>query len=209
MEYDVIVVASGKGERSKLGYNKAFYRMKDGKTVLEHALALFVEDGDCRNIIVVTSEEYMKDVPEEKKLIRIIGGRERKDSVANGLRFAASEYVMIHDAVRPFLKKEALEAVKQKLEEHDAVCLGHMATDTVKKIKDGIIRKTIDRREVFMAETPQAFRRELILEAYEKCPEGSYTDDASIVEAMGHPVAAVINDHRNPKLTIKEDFRGL
>lgn len=209
MNYDVIVVASGKGTRANLGYNKAFYRMKDGNSVLEHSLSLFLEDQDCKNIIVVTSEEYMDEVPTHDKLIKVIGGKERKDSVANGLRFVNNDYVLIHDAVRPFLSKKALDSVKDKLSVCDAVCLGHMSTDTVKLIEDGKIVKTIERSNVFMAETPQGFRSSLIKECYEKCEDINFTDDSSLVESLGYTVEVVINDSDNHKLTMHEDFKDL
>ena len=209
MNYDVIVVASGKGERAKLGYNKAFFRMKDGRTVLEHTLSLFLEDEDCRNVIVVTSEGYMNEVPRHKKLVKVLGGKERKDSVANGLRFVNSEYVMVHDAVRPYLRKEVLEELKEKVEEFGSVCLGHMAFDTVKQVKDGVIVKTVDRNEIFLAETPQAFRSEEIRDAYEKRKDSFFTDDSSLMESLGYEVHIVIDPYDNPKLTKEEDFVGI
>ena len=209
MNYDVIIVASGKGERAKLGYNKVFFRMKDGKTVLEHTLSLFLEDEECRNIIVVTNEEYMKDVPQHEKLFCITGGKERKDSVANGLKFVNSEYVLIHDAVRPFLRKETLEQLKTETEIHKAVCLGHMSGDTVKLVEDGKILETVDRNRVFLAETPQAFRSCDIQDAYEKRKDSFFTDDASLMESLGYEVHILIDEYDNPKLTKKEDFIGI
>jgi len=209
MKYDVVIVASGKGQRANLGYNKAFYRMKDGRTVLEHSLSLFKDDEDCKNIIVVTSEEYMDEVVSDGKIVKVIGGKQRKDSVYNGLRFVSNEYVMVHDAVRPFLNKKTLEEVKEKLSDADAVCLGHMATDTVKIVEDGIIKETVDRNKVFMAETPQAFKSDLLKKCFEKCDDKVYTDDASLVEAMGYKVEVVINEYDNHKLTREEDFIDL
>ena len=209
MKYDVVIVASGKGQRANLGYNKAFYKMKDGRTVLEHSLSLFKDDEDCKNIIVVTSEEYMDEVIDEDKVVKVIGGKQRKDSVYNGLRFVSNEYVMVHDAVRPFLNKETLEAVKKKLLSCDAVCLGHMATDTVKLVEEGKVVETIDRNKVFMAETPQAFKSDLLKQCFEKCDDRVYTDDASLVESMGYKVEVVINEYDNHKLTREEDFIDL
>ncbi len=209
MRYDAVIVASGKGIRANLGFNKVFYEMKDGKTVLEHAASLFVADEDCERIVVVTSVDLFSDVFECEKLIKVEGGEERKDSVRNGLRYVKSEYVLIHDGARPFLKKDSLEAVKQALVESDCVCLGHMASDTVKIIKDGKIEKTIDRNNVFMAETPQAFRTSLIKDCYEKIGERIFTDDSSLAEAFGYDVKIVLDDHDNRKLTSGRDFEDL
>ena len=209
MKYDAVIVASGKGQRAGLGYNKAFFVMKDGKTVLEHSASLFIEDEDCRNIIVVTSNSCMDLVFRNEKVIRVLGGKERKDSVRNGLQEVRSEYVLIHDAVRPFLSKDSLEAVKAKIAETSAALLGKMATDTIKIVKDGKVVKTIDRSTVFQAATPQGFRTELIRDCYERCDDVLFTDDASLAESLGYEVSIVIDKNENKKLTMPEDFADL
>ena len=84
MKYDALIVASGKGQRSNLGYNKVFYVMKDGKNVLDHSLSLFMADPDCEKIVVVTNEEYFSEIKDDQKIIKVKGGKERKDSVNNG-----------------------------------------------------------------------------------------------------------------------------
>lgn len=205
----MVIVASGKGERAKLGYNKAFFKMKDGKTVIEKSASLFMEDDECKNIIVVTSEEYLNQVFESEKLIKVLGGKERKDSVRNGLNKVTSEYVLIHDAVRPFLNKESLEKVKKKIEEKGAALLGKMATDTIKIVEDDKVIKTIDRKTVFQAATPQGFKSELIKDCYMRCEDINFTDDASLVESLGYEVYIVIDEYDNRKLTMAEDFMDL
>ncbi len=209
MNYDAVIVASGKGERAGLGYNKVFYRMKDGKSVLEHAASLFVEDPECKRIVIVTNPEDFDSVFDCDKLVVTNGGATRKDSVENGLRKCESDYVFIHDGARPFLHEEALKALKEAVEEKKAALLGKMAVDTIKLVEDGKIVKTIDRSSIFMAETPQAFERKLILDCFERCKEGTFTDDASLAEASGYEVAAVIDAYDNRKLTKEEDFRDL
>ena len=209
MKYDAVIVASGKGVRANLGYNKAFYVMKDGSSVLMHTVSVFKCDADCERIIIVTNKEYMNRIPEDEKIILVEGGQERKDSVRNGLNKVESEYVLIHDGARPFLHPEALEEVKEKVTEAGAVVLGHMAFDTVKIVNDGIVEKTIDRNTVFMAETPQAFKSELIKDAYARCADIIFTDDASLAESLGIKVHIVIDRFDNHKLTSEEDFRDL
>ena len=209
MKYDALIVASGKGERAKLGYNKVFYRMKDGKTVLEHAASLFMEDEDCKRIVIVTNRENFEDVFDCGKLVLTVGGELRRDSVFNGLKLCESEYVLIHDGARPFLTKKALEEVKKETELHKAVVLGRKAIDTIKLIDGNKIVKTIDRNGVFLAETPQAFDRKLILSCYERCEDIPFTDDASLCESLGYDVFIVNNDSDNRKLTKEEDFRDL
>ena len=209
MKYDALIVASGKGQRSNLGYNKVFYVMKDGKNVLDHSLSLFMADPDCEKIVVVTNEEYFNEIKDDQKIIKVKGGKERKDSVNNGLKEVSSEYVLIHDGARPFLHPEALKAVKEKLNECNACVLGRMALDTIKYVENGRIMRTIDRNNIFLAETPQAFRSELIKDCYARADETIFTDDASLAEAFGHEVMIVIDEYDNRKLTTQEDFRKL
>ncbi len=206
--YDVLIVAAGMGLRAKLGYNKTFFVMKDGKNVIDHSISLFRNDEDCKNIIVVTNKEYFDNIEKNGKLILCEGGEKRSDSVANGLAHVKSEYVMIHDGARPYLSRKALELVKEKLKEFDAVCLGKMATDTIKKVEGDRIIETIDRRNIFHAETPQAFKTELIRDCYDK-RDVAYTDDASLAEANGYEVRIVIDPDENSKLTLKDDFRNI
>lgn len=209
MKYDVIIVASGKGERANLGYNKAFYKMKDGRTVLECSASLFIEDNDCQNVIVVTSEDCINDVFKNNKVITTLGGKQRKDSVENGLAKATSEYVLIHDAARPFLNKESLGELKKQIEINGAAILAKKAVDTIKVVENNKITKTLDRNYIYLAETPQGFKTALIKDCYSKCEGIDFTDDASLVESLGHDVYVVEDRFNNKKLTTQEDFNNL
>lgn len=209
MIYDVVIVASGKGERAKLGYNKVFYKMKDGRTILECSASLFINDIDCKKIIIVTNEDCVDKVFKNDKVITTIGGKERKDSVENGLQYVESEYVLIHDGARPFLKKESLDELKNKLCEYDAVILAEKAKDTIKIVSNNKIEKTIDRNTVYLAQTPQGFKSDLIKNCYEQSKNKLFTDDASLVESCGYDVYVVENKFDNKKLTVETDFVNL
>jgi len=208
MKYDVVIVASGKGQRANLGYNKVFYKMKDGRIVLDCSIDLFLNDDDCINVIVVLNEDDFDQLNNDK-VIKVKGGKERKDSVYNGLQKVSSDYVLIHDGARPFLRRETLDLIKNELIDNDAVCLGHMATNTIKVIEDDYIVKTLDRNNIFEAETPQGFKSELIKDCYEKCDDIVFTDDASLVESLNYKVKVVLNKYDNPKLTKEDDFINL
>ena len=149
MKYDVVIVASGKGQRANLGYNKVFYRMKDGRSILDCSIETFSDDNDCEKIIVVTNPEHFHEV-KGNKVICVEGGKERRDSVYNGLKETDSEYVFIHDGARPYIHKEAIESIKEKLKENDCVVLGKMATDTIKIVEGDKVKETIDRNQVFI-----------------------------------------------------------
>ena len=209
MFYDVVIVASGKGQRANLGYNKAFYKMKDGRTVLECSASLFIEDEDCKNIIVVTNEEYIDQVFKNDKVICTIGGKERRNSVENGLNLVQSEYVLIHDAARPFLNKLSLEELKKQLEISGACILAKKATDTIKVVENNKIIKTLDRNSIYMAETPQAFKSDLLKKCYKESENIIFTDDASLVESLGYEVSVVEDKFNNKKLTNEMDFIDL
>ena len=208
MKYDAIIVASGKGQRANLGYNKVFYKLKDGRSVLDCSIERFTNDPDCYKIIVVTNPEYFHEVKGQKTVV-VEGGKERRDSVYNGLKRVESEYVLIHDGARPYLHPEALNDLKEKLSQNDCVVLGRIATDTIKLIEGETVVETIDRNKVFQAETPQGFRSELIKDAYENCADINFTDDCSLVESLGYKVTIVIDHFDNRKLTKEEDFRNL
>ncbi len=209
MFYDVVIVASGKGQRANLGYNKAFYKMKDGRTILECSASLFVEDEDCRNIIVVTNEDYFDQVFKNDKVICTVGGKERRNSVENGLKLVSSEYVLVHDAARPFLNKLSLEEIKKELIISDACILARKATDTIKVVENNKIVKTLDRNSIYMAETPQAFKTSLLKKCYEDSENIIFTDDASLVESLGYVVTIVEDKFDNKKLTNEMDFIDL
>ena len=209
MKYDVVIVASGKGDRAGLGFNKVFYQMKDGLTVLEHSLLLFEKDEDCARIIVVTNEENRERIPENEKIVVTEGGERRQDSVCNGLALAESPFVFVHDGARPFVQEDNIKALKEKLQECDAAVLGHVAVDTIKILQGDRILQTVDRSTIFIAETPQAFKTSLLKDCYRNCEDVSFTDDASLVESLGHEVRAVFNEHDNRKLTVSDDFRDL
>ena len=206
MKYDAVVVAAGKAVRSELGFNKILFKMKNGKTVIENVLDIFLDDKDCQKIILVTDEEI---VSKNKLVVVTKGGEERIDSVENGLALVESEYVLIHDGARPFLNKKALEEVKEKLEENDAVVLGRQAQETIKVVNGDKILSTIDRSHIFLAETPQGFKTSLIKECYSQRGDVKFTDDASLLEALGKEVYVVFDKYDNKKLTNKIDFENI
>ncbi|MBQ3418632.1 MAG: 2-C-methyl-D-erythritol 4-phosphate cytidylyltransferase [Erysipelotrichaceae bacterium] len=206
MKYDVIVVAGGKGNRADLGFNKVLFKMANGKSVIENNINIFLNDKDCQKIILVINEEIDFN---NNKLILVKGGKERFDSVMNGLNEVSSEYVLIHDGARPFLNVKALEKLKNKLEEKDAVVLGKIASDTIKIINDDKVVETLNRNNIFIAETPQGFKTSLIKECYKNKDDNYYFDDASLAESFNHEVYIVIDEYNNKKLTSKEDFKNI
>ena len=205
MKYDAIVVASGKGTRMRLSFNKVFLTIGN-KTILERACQPFLEDKDCQRVIVVTQKENFDKVVVHEKVACVEGGLQRKDSVCNGLSLCKSPYVLVHDGARPFLEDKDLQKLKKQLRKCDAAILAHKATETVKKVVEGKIVATLDRQELMFAQTPQGCKRKLLKEAYANIGDKEYTDDASVLEAYGVEVHIVEGSSRNRKITYIEDL---
>lgn len=209
IKYDAIVVASGKGARLNLGYNKVFYKLDENTTILDMASRCFVEDEDCQNVIVVTNEEEFDLVKNNPKLVLVQGGKLRMDSVLNGLAKVKSDYVLIHDGARPYLDKHDLDNLKKALEDEEASILAVKVKETVKVVDDGYINKTLNRNQIYLAQTPQGFKTSAIINAFQKAKGVNieFTDDASIAEYSGIKVKIVEGSYRNNKITYLDDLR--
>lgn len=140
------------------------------------------------------------------------GGETRQESVYNGIRAAMPwepDYFVIHDGVRPFAPPELFSAVIRKAAETGAAIAAVAAVDTLKRVtKGGLITATVPRSEIMQARTPQAFARDLLHRAHEAALASGFqgTDDASLVERLGHPVHVVAGGRRNIKITTPEDL---
>ena len=211
MNYSAIVLCAGKGSRSGLTYNKMLYRFKN-KTVYEMSMEIFLNDERCKQIVVVTKEEELDDLKKlisSKKIDYVFGGKERQDSVYNGLQVVKEDYVLIHDGARPYLKKENIDDILECLNKNDACLLVVPVKDTVKVCIDGNIVKTLPREQLVQAQTPQAFKTELIKRCYQKGKDKNYiaTDDASLVEYFENiEVKAVLGSYSNIKITTPDDL---
>lgn len=211
MNYSAIVLCAGKGSRSGLTYNKMLYRFKN-KTVYEMSMEIFLNDERCKQIVVVTKEEELDDLKKlisSKKIDYVFGGKERQDSVYNGLQVVKEDYVLIHDGARPYLKKENIDDILECLNKNDACLLVVPVKDTIKVCIDGNIVKTLPREQLVQAQTPQAFKTELIKRCYQKGKDENYiaTDDASLVEYFENiEVKAVLGSYSNIKITTPDDL---
>lgn len=212
MNYTALIVAAGAGTRMGLGYNKAYYRM-DGKTILERSMHLFLEDSDCKEIVVVTdSDTYRKEIGTDSigKIVLVQGGNTREESVYWGMQAVISDIVLIHDGARPFLQEEDLHAIKQAMETEDAACLMVPCKDTIKLTSNGYIEKTLPRNLLMAAQTPQAFKTGLLMEAMRKARADGFeaTDDCSIVECYSDThIKIVQGSYANKKITTIEDIQ--
>lgn len=211
MNYSAIVLCAGKGSRSGLSYNKMLYRFKN-KTVYEMTMEIFLNDDRCKQIVVVTKEDEISDLKKlisSSKIDYTFGGKERQDSVYNGLQIVNQEYVLIHDGARPYLKKENIDDLLLCLNNNDACLLMVPVKDTIKMCKDGNVIETLPRETLMQAQTPQAFKTSIIKDCYKLGKINNFvaTDDASLVEHFKvAPVKVVIGSYENIKITTPDDL---
>jgi 2-C-methyl-D-erythritol 4-phosphate cytidylyltransferase len=217
-----IVPAAGLGKRFGSGVNKAFHTL-DGKPLLVWSLQVLEAVAAITEIIPVLKSEEMETgqmLFEEyglRKVKRIAaGGKERQDSVYNGLKIIEDKncIVLIHDGVRPLIEKKLAENAINELitspsgEEADGIILGVPLKDTVKEAEGAVVKKTLKRGSLWAVQTPQVFPYANILAAYDRSmKEGFYsTDDSALVEHSGGRIKVVMGSYRNIKVTTPEDI---
>jgi 2-C-methyl-D-erythritol 4-phosphate cytidylyltransferase len=198
-----LIPAAGSGERLGMG-PKAFVQLA-GKTLLERAISSFASVDE---VIVALPEAHL-DVELPARVRRVLGGSTRQESVKNLLEAATNEIVLIHDAARPFLSAEIIQAVIDAALEVGAATTALLAADTlVLEGKSKIWGSLLDRSKIHAIQTPQGFQRDLLLEAHERARlEGfAATDDAGLIARLGLPVALVPGDPRLFKVTRPGDY---
>ena len=212
-----IIAAAGKGQRMNRGINKQFIILK-GKPVLMHTLEVFDNHPLVEKIVIVTGKDEIKFCQEnilkrfnfQKRIKVVAGGKERQDSVYNGLQEVnESGLVIIHDGARPFLTKDMISSLSVSAKKYGAAIIGVPVKDTVKIVdEEQFVQGTPDRRTLWLIQTPQCFKREVILKAHEVAKsEGFYgTDDASLVERIGIKVKILTGSYENIKITTPEDL---
>jgi len=213
-----VVPAAGRGVRMGAGVPKQFLSL-GGVPLLVHALQTFEASHIISEIILVVPEDDCQYCREDivptygfKKVSQVIaGGRRRQDSVLNGVQAVNSitEIVVVHDAVRPFVTLKMIAQVVGATRTHGAAIVAIPMRDTVKRVNDnGLINETLNREELWLAQTPQAFRREVLLRAHQQGETDGVdaTDDAFLVEGLGLPVGIVQGSSNNIKITRPEDL---
>ena len=204
-----IITAGGISKR--FGENKLLVKIDD-KTVIEHTILKFLDLSD--EIVIPATPQTrsfieQSSVFDKNKITFAQFGQTRQKSVYNALlECKFKDKVLIHDGARPFIEKSTIEQVIAELDTKNAICCGVFATDTI-KITDnnGVIIKTIDRKNVFQAQTPQAFKYDLIMNAHQKFAlRDDFTDDSSLVEAFGGKVWTLVSKGVNKKITTRADL---
>ncbi len=211
-----LIVAGGSGQRFGGDIPKQF-EIFAGQPLLAWTISRFEKASTIDSIVIVCAEDFLLHVNNQivnqfgfKKVFKIVpGGSSRTESVQKGLASLpiSTGFVAIHDGARPLVKPSDIDLTVLEARNSRAAILGQPATDTIKRAKAGMIISTLDRKTLFMAQTPQVFQYDLIIEAYKKGmkSDSEITDDASLVEAYGFKVKAVTATGVNPKLTTPAD----
>ena len=227
----VIIAAGGAGRRfAEAGGSPGGRTPRDqpgkvfallaGRPVLAHTLDRFAGVASVLEIVVAVpaaqvewaKQTFGDEIEGGRRLAFIAGGAERDESVATALEATdrGTELVAIHDAVRPLIRRALIEEALQTAVSHGAAVVGRPVDQTVKVVAgDGRILRTVPRDSLWLAQTPQVFRREVLMQAYQHRENlvGAVTDDAQLVEAMGQTVMMVRGDAGNIKITTPEDLR--
>jgi 2-C-methyl-D-erythritol 4-phosphate cytidylyltransferase len=213
-----------KGKQKKAPPSKQFTEL-GGTPILIHTLRKFAAVDSVSEIWIALRENEIagfrarleseaKDVL-RKKVELVVGGEHRQQSVQNALNTvaaAADDIVLVHDAVRPFVTREIIQEVIDAAKKYGAAIAGLPAVDTVKQVErtaeGALIKATIPRAGIVMAQTPQGFRYSVIKRAFDEAGADGFlgTDEASLVERSGHEVAVVMGSPRNIKITAPADM---
>jgi 2-C-methyl-D-erythritol 4-phosphate cytidylyltransferase len=216
MEAFAILVAAGRGERMQAALPKAFLPLA-GRSLLRWAADAFEASPEVGGIVAVVPDALRieaRDLLTGMSKLRAVvaGGLRRQDSVTAGLRALPTGFdgvVLVHDAARPLISPEIIAAVAAAAGEMGAALPVLPLVDTVKRVRDGCVESTLDRNELFAAQTPQGFRLGVLARAYAEAEAAgvTLTDEAMAVERLGLPVRPVPGTPRNRKLTTPEDLR--
>ncbi len=218
MKTEAIIAAGGKGERFGEKNPKQFYYLA-GKPILCWTIFQFEK---CKKVdkIILVVPQGMKKWTEKlifpsykfRKIKEITeGGKERNESVLKGLKEIDedTDLVIIHDGVRPLISPSLIEKVIDETEEFGAVPLGLPVKETLKKIEGSWVKETLEKKEIYSIQTPQGFWKDLISGAYQKVEKSGWraSDDATLVEKLGHKVKVILGEEVNIKITTPQDVK--
>lgn len=214
----VVIPAAGVGSRMRADRPKQYLPLA-GRTVIEQTLKLFLEHPAIRGIVVAiqADDTYWGSLASasQPRIKTVVGGEERADSVRNALaglleRAAADDWVMVHDAARPLLTAQDLERLMESLRDHPiGGILATRARDTMKRVgADGAIEATVDRADLWHAQTPQMFRYGILRRCLQDAADRGWmvTDEASAIEQAGLRPLVVEGRADNIKITTPEDL---
>ena len=215
MKVGAIIPAAGRGKRIGASVPKQFLEIQ-GRPLLHHTLTVFASCKLIDYVVLVMPrtdvDEMGEDWLNKYEIVRevVVGGKQRQDSVYNGFNSLeeGTDIVVVHDGVRPFTTPQMIIATVEAAQQHGAAITAIPVSDTVKQAADGFVTQTVPRDGLWRVQTPQAFQRRLLQQAFKKAKKDSYygTDEGSLVEYLGERVKIVPGSELNIKITRKEDL---
>lgn len=214
--FAVILAAAGESSRYKDKHYKKPFAPLDGRAVWLHAAERLTGRKDVKQFIVVIAADDQEffDAKYGANLAfmgieAVVGGATRAASVRRGLERVREgiDFVAVHDAARPVFTDGWIDTVFEAAEQHDAAILATPVTSTLKRVQGTSIEETVDRTGLWEAQTPQVFRRELLVKAHAQAGADTATDDAELVQRLGHAVQVVPCSALNLKITTREDMK--
>jgi 2-C-methyl-D-erythritol 4-phosphate cytidylyltransferase len=219
MRIGAIIVAAGVGQRMGGPVPKAYLPLA-GKPILAHTLEVFEAVPEVQEVTVVANPNDLEYCQSKaitpygfRKVLRLVpGGKERQDSVYHALKALKDEeleIILVHDGVRPLVTPEAVRHIIHGAQKHGAAILGRPAFDTLKRVNpQGEVVQTLERKDIWLIQTPQGFRAELLWRAFTEAYSRNFygTDEASLVEQLGQPVQFLPGSPYNLKITTPEDL---
>ncbi|MFX3674683.1 MAG: 2-C-methyl-D-erythritol 4-phosphate cytidylyltransferase [Paenisporosarcina sp.] len=215
MEYVVVLPAAGSGKRMGAGQNKLFLKLRN-IPILIHTLRVFEQDSNCTEIWLAVKpdeRETIQHMLEEFNITKVKGmpdgGAERQHSVFACVQASAgADLILVHDAARPFIEPRVILELTKRAAKTGAAIAGVKAKDTMKKVQNGVIEVTLNREELWMIQTPQAFRYDILANAEKQAEQDQFlgTDESMLVERLGLPVHVVESTYDNVKITTREDL---
>ena len=203
-----IIVAAGRGKRMG-GIDKSFIKLR-GTPIIKYSFDCLYRYKYIKEIIIVMNE---KNIDKGKELFKsynvkiVLGGNTRAESAKRGVMQAREEFVLIHDAVRPFITQKLLNEIFFAIKDADAVIPGIPVKSTIKKINDAsFVEETLKRDKLVKVQTPELFKRNVLLDAYKKYPINDITDEAMLIERMQGKVKVVKGLEENIKITTPFDL---
>ena len=210
MKAAAIIVAGGSGKRFGSKTPKQFLKL-NGKSVFMHSIETFSSLKEFKQIILVVPANMSEDLSKKYKNCNFTitsGGKERTDSVKNGLKLIGGdiEFIAVHDAARPLTNKSDITAVLKAAIKTGAAIAAEKTKDTIKTVKNGFVGNTLDRSLLWNVQTPQIFEAKLLKKVYSKKISSGATDDSMLIEKTKHKVAVTETKFPNFKITTPEDF---
>ena len=221
MKVEAIIPAAGLGLRLKsclpgrqAGVPKPLVKIA-GKPIIAHTLCALSASNKIGRIVIAVHKDHfdkfneiLKRFPIKKRIDLVLGGATRRDSVENCLKTIEScaDLILIHDAVRPFVSKDLITRLLKEAKTSPAVICGMPLKATIKQVTGVFVEKTLNRDNLWEIQTPQVFRKDVLIKAYKEYTDKTVTDDASLVEKLGVRVSVIYGSYFNIKITTPEDL---